>query len=381
MLTGSQAANQKRLLSLDGGGILGLISLMKLKKIEDELKAKSPDPDAFRLCDFFDYFAGTSTGAIIAAGLTVGKSVDELITLYEGAGKSMFVHPWVWNRLRHRYKAGPLKRKLRQELGDKTIAELKASNGLKSELLIITRNATTESAWAVSTNPHAKYFNADKSIKLWQLVRASTAAPFYFPREKIRVLTENGSEKAFLFEDGGVTAYNNPSFLLYRMATEPAHRLAWPTGEEQLMLVSVGTGQATNVNLQISERGSTPWLVAQSVPGDLMHAISTENDINCRVFGRCVHGSKIDSVLGDMIPLDQTKNRIPLTKNLGKHFLYARYDADISDRGLSELGLSDVNASKLTMDNVDAIEDLKRIGAAAAKRINFAEEFSTFVPQ
>ncbi len=81
MLNEFQTANQKRLLSLDGGGILGLISLMILKKIEDELKEGAPDPENFRLCDFFDYFAGTSTGAIIAAGLAVGKSVDELIAL------------------------------------------------------------------------------------------------------------------------------------------------------------------------------------------------------------------------------------------------------------------------------------------------------------
>ena len=38
-----------------------------------------------------------------------------------------------------------------------------------------------------------------------------------------------------------------------------------------------------------------------NVPSDLMQAISTENDINCRMFGRCVHGGKIDSVLGDHV--------------------------------------------------------------------------------
>ena len=72
-------ANQKRLLALDGGGILGVMSLCILKRIEDQLRPLSGMDENFRLCHFFDYIGGTSTGAIIAAGLAIGKSCSELI--------------------------------------------------------------------------------------------------------------------------------------------------------------------------------------------------------------------------------------------------------------------------------------------------------------
>ena len=60
----------KKLLAIDGGGIRGVFALEILQKIEDMLKSKSGRAD-FRLADYFDYIAGTSTGGIIAAGLLV----------------------------------------------------------------------------------------------------------------------------------------------------------------------------------------------------------------------------------------------------------------------------------------------------------------------
>jgi hypothetical protein len=57
--------------------------------------------------------------------------------------------------------------------------------------------------------------------------------------------------KSFIFQDGGITPYNNPAFLLFRMATQPAYRLEWKTGEQRLLLVSVGTGMAPNLVRQV----------------------------------------------------------------------------------------------------------------------------------
>jgi len=56
----------KRILSLGGGGVRGLVTLGMLKRAETLLAARSPDPQAFRLSDYFDLIGGTSTGAIIA---------------------------------------------------------------------------------------------------------------------------------------------------------------------------------------------------------------------------------------------------------------------------------------------------------------------------
>jgi len=66
----------KRLLSIDGGGIRGVLSLGILRQIEAILKAQSGGREDFRLSHYFDYIAGTSTGGIIAAGLSMGMSAS-----------------------------------------------------------------------------------------------------------------------------------------------------------------------------------------------------------------------------------------------------------------------------------------------------------------
>ena len=72
--------------------------------------------------------------------------------------------------------------------GERTLG----ADDLCSLLLIVTRNATTDSPWPVSNNPFAKYNDRTRKdcnlqIPLWQLVRASTAAPVYFPPEIVGV--------------------------------------------------------------------------------------------------------------------------------------------------------------------------------------------------
>jgi patatin-like phospholipase/acyl hydrolase len=67
-----------RMLALDGGGIRGLITLGILGQIEELIHQKTGQ----KLCEYFDYIAGTSTGAIIAAGLSLGKTTAELVDFY-----------------------------------------------------------------------------------------------------------------------------------------------------------------------------------------------------------------------------------------------------------------------------------------------------------
>jgi len=67
----------KRILSLDGGGLRGMMTVQVLKKIEALLRQRFNDPKLV-LADYFDLIAGTSTGAIIAAGLAKGMSADEI---------------------------------------------------------------------------------------------------------------------------------------------------------------------------------------------------------------------------------------------------------------------------------------------------------------
>src|SRR4030095_15878482 len=115
------------------------------------------------------------------------------------------------------------------------------SNRLKL-LLILMRNASTGSTWPVSNNPAAKYNDrslpdCNLSIPLWQILRASTAAPTYFAPEEIRL-----AGPQHMFVDGGITPFNNPALIAVLMATLPDYKLNWPTGRDALHVVSVGTG-------------------------------------------------------------------------------------------------------------------------------------------
>ena len=68
----------KRILALDGGGLRGVLTVAFLKKIEDILRVRTGGDASFRLSDYYDLIGGTSTGSIIAAGLSLGMSVDEI---------------------------------------------------------------------------------------------------------------------------------------------------------------------------------------------------------------------------------------------------------------------------------------------------------------
>ena len=128
----------RRLLALDGGGILGIITLGILREIERQLADASGEGDAFRLGRYFDYVGGTSTGAIIATGLAVGMSVSDLIDFYKRAGPLMFERRFLLSRLKSFYSADPLREQLREILGDRTLGGrrlLRRSGGTHRQLL------------------------------------------------------------------------------------------------------------------------------------------------------------------------------------------------------------------------------------------------------
>src|SRR5262249_41488715 len=112
-------AGPKRLLAIDGGGIRGVLALEILRRVEDLLKVQSGRGD-FRLSNYFDYIAGTSTGGIIAAGLSIGMSVDEILTFYKEAGAQMFVKANLTRRLRYKFENEPLAEKLKDVFGAET---------------------------------------------------------------------------------------------------------------------------------------------------------------------------------------------------------------------------------------------------------------------
>lgn len=376
----------RRMLALDGGGIRGLITLGILESIESLVAGESGG----RLCDYFDYIGGTSTGAIIAAGLARGMRVSELIDFYRSTGKEMFEPACLIERIKYFYSADPLKAMLQKVFGPETNLN---PDCLRCLLLIVTKNVTTDSPWPISSNPEAKYNDAGRQdcnlrIPLWQLVRASTAAPVYFPAETLQ-WDPNDPSKTFVFVDGGVTPYNNPAFLLYRMATEPAYGLNWMAGEKNLLLISVGTGASESLGATAAAPNRNLVSTVTGLPGELMYGIQVDQDISCRTVGRCTYGSHLDLEILDLVPrqvvgggtLEQhyAAPAIPLSTDLGRRFLYARYSADLSRTGLDKLGFQRVDAASIQkMDAVENIETLLEIGRAAGKSAR-AAHFGPFL--
>lgn len=369
------APRPRKLLALDGGGIRGVLTLQVLIRMEDLLREQSGQGERFRLCNFFDYIGGTSTGAIIAAGLARGMSARELADFYMKTGPAMFDKAFILFRLRHLYESQPLKEKLQETFGKDTTL---FPEHLKCLLLVVTRNVTTDSPWPVSSNPFARYNLPHRSdcnlcIPLWQLVRASTAAPVYFAPEVIQ-WDENDPSKTFVFEDGGLTPYNNPAFLLMRMATNGAYGLHWQTGEDKLLVVSVGTGAAPKADAEVYSTGKNAVANLVNFPSALMYGSQVDQDINCRAVGRCVHGSPLDQELWDMVPRrgdPRTGELIPLAEDLGRQFLYARYNAELSARWLNDHGLGGIEAAKVAkMDSVENINDLVRVGQALSEEVS-----------
>jgi hypothetical protein len=180
----------------------------------------------------------------------------------------------------------------------------------------------------------------------------------------------NNPSKTFVFEDGGLTPYNNPSFLLARMATVKQYNLNWEHGEDKLLLMSVGTGAAPKVDAEVYSSGKTAFTNLANFPAALMYGAQVDQDVNCRTIGRCVHGAPIDRELDDLVPRDDDGNMIPLSQDLGRRFLYARYNAELTAKWLSDHGLGDVDASQVSqLDSVEHIDDLIRVGQRLADEV------------
>lgn len=373
-----KSGGPKKILACDGGGILGLISVEILAKLEAELRAKLGKPDLV-LADWFDFVCGTSTGAIISACVSAGMSMSAIRKFYVDSGADMFDRAFVLRRLRYKYDDEPLALKLRMELNralgrdPEGPAATLGDPRLRTLLMMVMRNHSTDSPWPVSNNPYAKYNDTNRDdcnleLPLWQLVRASTAAPTFFPPEVVTL----GKQKKydFVFVDGGVTTYNNPAFLAFQMATASPYKVDWRTGTDRLLVVSVGTGSAAKERRDL-EAGDL-WLLdhAKNIPSALMNAASAGWDMACRVVGECRFGPRIDSELGEMVMAADAKPNWTGPKQ----FAYVRYDPDVSPKGLGGLGLDASLAGKVqVMDSIEHIQDIQRVGETyAAKCVDLA---------
>jgi len=353
----------KRILALDGGGVRGVFSLEILLRIEQLLRDHFKKPDLV-LADYFDFFAGTSTGAIIATCLCWGKSVDEIREMYDDQSAKMF-QPAVWYRRLTTtfYEAKHLSNYLRNVLftEDDGKPALLGTSKLKKLLLVGLRNHSTGSAWPLTNNPKAKYNDrklpdCNLNIPLWQVVRASTAAPSYFEPEVITL-----GETTFVFVDGGLTPFNNPSVIAVLTAILPPYNLNWEPGPDNIRLISIGT---LRFLMPLPKKTWQMWhgYNVTKTAAALIETIAWEQDFLSRTMGECTYGEPLDGEVGDLIGA-----------GLPRHSWtsYVRYNKTFKGKELQSLLLENPHLPEL--DSVASMGKLKEIGQKyAAENVKIA---------
>jgi hypothetical protein len=367
----------KRILTLDGGGIRGVFSLQILAKLE-ELFRKERGDEKLVLGEVFDFIAGTSTGAIIAAFLKWGLPVAEIDRLYEERAAEMFArehwYRWFKSKFRAESIAGFFRETFREKDGSPALF---GSERMGKYLLVVMRNASTGSPWPLCNNPEGKFMSrsladCNLDVPIWQLLRASTAAPYYFPPEAIKL-----GKQEFLFVDGGLTPYNNPSLIAVLMATLPQYRIGWRATREDLHVISVGTGNvrarlpaklAANINMFDQIKYLAPALLS---------SVSMEQDKLCRILGDFINGCALMSKDGrQILGADEIDSEIgclhepSLLGTQEQKFTYVRYDQPfvvnpIKDKEFVKGGTE--------LDNVRLKPLLRKVGKEYAEKHVCAE--------
>jgi predicted patatin/cPLA2 family phospholipase len=211
------ANNDFRILSLDGGGAKGVYTLGILKEIE-ALTGR-------RICDEFDLIYGTSTGAIIAALLGLGKSVDEVTKNY------FDIVPNVMGEDTRGGRSRALKEQANKLLGDKKFDAFVTDVGIvaihyEDTKPMIFKSSIRQAHGTKST------FKPGFGCTISEALRASSAAyPFF---ERVKVITENQGEPELI--DGGFIA-NNPTLLAIADGVK-----AYKIEKKNLKVLSLGVG-------------------------------------------------------------------------------------------------------------------------------------------
>src|SRR5882724_2494764 len=240
-----------KILSIDGGGIYGIVSAMILAEIE-RLTRKP-------IVQLFDLVAGTSTGGIIALGLTIpdatGKvprySGADMVELYTTKGDQIFSRTFLHeilalgNLLEEKYESAGIERTLRKYFGEMMLSET------LTDVLITAYNIERRDAYFFKSSKAKK--QEDRNFYVRDVARATAAPPTFFTPAKIQNISKS---QEFVLIDGGVFA-NNPAMCAYAEA-----KARFPATND-IMLVSVGTSGSKKPYIyeQVRNWGSAKWVV------------------------------------------------------------------------------------------------------------------------
>jgi hypothetical protein len=167
-----------RILSLDGGGIRGVVAATMLARIEQQISVP--------LNQYFQLVAGTSTGSILATAIANGRSAKELIGVYQQKGSRIFPYQNLWSPERlglvfqyglsaPKYSDKGLVEVLKEEFKYKKLSEVKATNLLIASYDTINREPIIFKSW------RKKFVN----VPLWEVCVCSASAPAYFPAHQL----------------------------------------------------------------------------------------------------------------------------------------------------------------------------------------------------
>ncbi|QGJ68358.1 Patatin-like phospholipase/acyl hydrolase [Planctomycetales bacterium 10988] len=224
-----------RIIALDGGGIRGVMTAIWLSRLEQKLGG--------RLRDHIDLIAGTSTGSILACGVSVGIPADDIVDMYLTRGQEVFptFSSRFWERVQRTFQEGlsaprydglGLNRVLKSVFREETFGNLKIR-----PTIVVSYNAFEREA-VLFKNTLDNFTH----LPVWEVVRASSSAPAYFPAHIMKLAKER-----IPLIDGGVVA-NNPTACAIAEGIRHT-RLFPPNGRpvvlEDIVVASFGTGQTT----------------------------------------------------------------------------------------------------------------------------------------
>lgn len=301
--------NTYKILSLDGGGIRGLITARLLQRLNNHPKIAGWLND-------IDLIAGTSTGGIIALSLAYGKTPDDLCRLYKCKGDNIFnknileTFIDIPNVISAEYSNENLKEELYQFFGEKKLVDLKTKVAIPTFDLDTMHdfdktNAGKERGWKPKIFHNFEGSGSDKEYKIKDVALYTSSAPTYFP-------------SADGYIDGGVFA-NNPSMIAITQAISK-HNVRKERAElNDISLLSVGAG----ISLQFEEGENNNWGISQwafSLINILMEGVTGISDFQAeQLLGEKYSRLQIYFSEGNEIELDdvdKVKEMEELANNL-----------------------------------------------------------------
>ncbi len=305
-------------ISIDGGGIKGIVATKALSMLEDHLIQTGYIKK--RLNEKVHLFAGTSTGAIIASALASGVSANDLNGYYRKLGRDVFKKLFPgYTSLRmvftgEYYSNKKLESLLKTILGEKIGegAKMKYFYSLdpKIDVVFTTFDITSNRTrfikpWNV---PEKK---KDENFTEWPVVKAvlaSSAAPTYFPPVK----GEYGQ-----YIDGGVGSYNNPSYITaYEITHHLNEKRKWTT--KNTTLISIGTGRDKPIAESLEDIRLDPVKFAKAMLGAFMQSANDQQNDLTKEFLHPLDFRRFQVDLDEEIELDDVKMLKKLEEHYGK---------------------------------------------------------------